>query len=240
MVMVLMNVQFGMVVVTIEPINLSETSVDKMIHLKHPGVHTMECSVHTWHASKLTGGPQVSEDQSGIFHCSLDSIWSSTVHAYTLFILTPIALDLYFSVPKCSTSVSRKDSSRGWSASSIFGQEEPQEDYIDYPINDAFDDNNPSDASDFEFDSSFDRGVRPGEDIDEELEAFTSTRTSTTVPQTTTTSTTTTTTRRITTTTRRKTIKLGIHGPFRPIGHHLFPGAYEISISSPCIPSSSH
>ena len=47
MVMVLMNVQFGMVVDTIEPINLSETNVDKMIHLKHPGVHTMECSVHT-------------------------------------------------------------------------------------------------------------------------------------------------------------------------------------------------
>ena len=46
-VMVPMNVRFGMVADTIGFINLLETSVDKINHRKHLGVHTMDISIHT-------------------------------------------------------------------------------------------------------------------------------------------------------------------------------------------------
>ena len=47
LVMVLMYVRFGMVAGTTGSINLSETSVDKINHRKHLGVHTMDISIHT-------------------------------------------------------------------------------------------------------------------------------------------------------------------------------------------------
>merc|ERR1712131_121857 len=114
-------------------------------------------------------------------------------------------------VPKCSSSVSRTDSSWGWGGATTFTSEEAREDG-DYDRDYSVDNNI--------FESEFDaepeylntwedtnRGVRPGEIIDEDMGAFTSERTTTKTRPPTTTSTTTTTTRRITTTTRRKTFK---------------------------------
>ena len=112
-----------------------------------------------------------------------------------------------FSVPACSNSVSRTDSSWGWGGSSSYNQEEPQQDYRDYPVsNNNFESDFGSDSRWEDSNQNSNRGVRPEGDIDEDMGAFTSERTTTTSPPTTTTRSTTT-TKRITTTTRRKTHK---------------------------------
>ena len=114
-----------------------------------------------------------------------------------------------FSVPACSNSVSRTDSSWGWGGSSSYNQEEPQQDYNrDYPVsNNNFESDFGSDSRWEDSNQNSNRGVRPEGDIDEVMGAFTSERTTTTSPPTTTTTRSTTTTKRITTTTRRKTHK---------------------------------
>ena len=114
-----------------------------------------------------------------------------------------------FSVPACSNSVSRTDSSWGWGGLSSYNQEDRQQDYNrDYPVsNNNFDSDFGSDSRWEDSNQNSNRGVRPEGDINENMGAFTSERTTTTSPPTTTTRSTTTTTKRITTTTRRKTHK---------------------------------
>ena len=130
-------------------------------------------------------------------------------------------IKFHLSVPKCSSSVSRTDSSWGWGGATTFTQEEVREDG-DYDRDYSVDNN----IFESEFDAepeweNSNRGVRPGEIIDEDMGAFTSERTTTKTRPPTTTSTTTTTTRRITTTTRRKTFKPGTHGTDDLVRHHL-------------------
>ena len=72
-----------------------------------------------------------------------------------------------FSVPACSNSVSRTDSSWGWGGSSNYNQEEPRQDYNrDYPVsNNNFESDFGSDSRWEDSNQNSNRGVRPGAGI---------------------------------------------------------------------------
>ena len=76
-----------------------------------------------------------------------------------------------FSVPACSNSVSRTDSSWGWGGLSSYNEEPPQQDYNrDYPVsNNNFESDFGSESGWEDANQNSNRGVRPAGDIDEDM-----------------------------------------------------------------------